>query len=391
MLPLQMSAHITPGDMLVRIELLKSCPLFLKEKPKTIDQCPKAHYRLCLHNLIMVTTQKVFDVLKEDFNVPTDGQDIDDRLRIGIKQGASPIASLAQRSIQTLTSNKKQGWTQLPYPGAHCVHVNLPPSLLRGPDSFLPIFRLQGGSIFRKAHPDSLTIGQYDSHLAVAFQAPAYIPIPLPGRTANTFVVIPGIHHNVGVGLGNRLKGLNSFHRQVYLAFERDFLPFTDRFLAVEFGQKGTSSAQQYVKGLEEAMACHHLFLGSGVMTPYPFHLAPPGFGVNRIVQDQKTCHYGFSGPSRLFGPVEALTDMLRHYQGHHSSAEKGIPGGNQSLFFPGPAAEEAGKARKAYFFCYHPQKPCEGATLLTFYQPQQYGNEVETQRRCVPTSTGAW
>ena len=69
------------------------------------NQSPEAEDGLRGHELVVVTAQQVFGVLEEDFDLPTHGKSIDQRLQIFVQAGTAPETSVLQRCIQTGASD----------------------------------------------------------------------------------------------------------------------------------------------------------------------------------------------------------------------------------------------------------------------------------------------
>jgi hypothetical protein len=87
----------------------------------------------------MIATQQVFVILEESLDVPPDRQDVDQSLGIQIEHGAAEVSHGFQRLVQIVGGDEHQGRPQLVDPGLYQVSIQLLPTLIGGPNHFLPI------------------------------------------------------------------------------------------------------------------------------------------------------------------------------------------------------------------------------------------------------------
>jgi len=90
MVSLQASAGIAEGKTLFSLLFLKAGAMFVEKDAQAEKKRPEANNGSGPHQLVVVGTQQVFDVLEEDLDVPADGEDVD---HVGIEQGGPPVAS----------------------------------------------------------------------------------------------------------------------------------------------------------------------------------------------------------------------------------------------------------------------------------------------------------
>jgi site-specific DNA recombinase len=314
---------------------------------------------------------------KDYFNVPADGQDVNDRLGICIYQGASPVAGPLQGSVRAGPGDQYQSRSQFAHPGTYCVDVYGVTALLRGPDCFIPVLCLQGSCILGQAEPLTAAILGDDTHLAVALQPAAEVPTPFPGRLAYPLAVVPTVDQDVGVCTRYRLELLKFLHGHIHLALEGHSFPLTDGLLSVQTGQQRTATPQQDVQSHEKTVPAYHPLLSARVMPPQAAHLPPLGFGMHRIVKDQVTCHHSRPRTSPTLRPLSPLTDVFGLDQRLHLPPETDQPDSRYLSRRPWPAAQKTREPRQADLLPNTPQQLLERASSFTFHQPQQYRHKV--------------
>lgn len=94
MFRLEVSTGIAEGDAFPGPFSLELSTVLIQETSQTGHQGPEAEDGGGAHQVVMIAAQQVFTVLEEDLDLPADGEDVDDRLGIGIHQGAAPVAGL---------------------------------------------------------------------------------------------------------------------------------------------------------------------------------------------------------------------------------------------------------------------------------------------------------
>jgi len=377
MVSLQVSTGITEGEVFFGPLFAEAGAMLVQEVRQAERQRPEADDGRGPHQLVMVRTQQVFEVLEEDLDVPADGEDVDDRLRVGIHQGGAPVAGLLRGGVQAEAGDQDQGRAQFAHPGADGVDIDGVTALLRGPDGFLPVLRSQRSRVLGQGDPLAAAVFGDDAHLSVALQPSADVPSSLPCRLAHPLAVVPGVHQDVSMGASYRPELLDCFHGQIHLALEGNPLPLTDHPLPVQPGLQRAAAAQQDVQPGEEAMATHNPLLGPGVMPSQATHLPPLGLGAHRIVEDQETCHYGLPRTPPTLRPSSPQTAMFGLDQRLHLLPETSQPRCHNLGGRPRPAAQETRETREADAFPDAFQEPGERTAPLPLNQPQQYGDEV--------------
>ena len=375
MVSLQAPAGITKGKKLFSSLFLKAGAMFVEKEGQAEKESPEANDGSGPHQLVVVGTQQVFDVLEEDLDVPADGEDVDHRLGVGIEQGGPPVASHLRWVIQAEAGDQHQGGPQLTHQGADCVDIDDVATLLGGPDDFFPVFRFQRSGILGQADPSAAAILGDDTHLPVALKPST--TVPLLGRLAHPLAVIPGVDQEVGMGAGDRLELLDGLHRQIYFAAEGDPFPFAHGPLSIQSGFQRAAAAKQDIQAGKETMPWHHLLLGSRIVPAQAAHLLSLGLGADRIVEDQETCHYGFPGTPPTLRLLRLQAAMFGPDQWLHLFPEPGQPGCDHLAGRPRPDPQEARKAGKADRLSNAGLEPLQSAPPLLLDQPQQYGNEV--------------
>jgi len=145
-------------------------------------------------------------------------------------------------------------------------------------------------------------------------------------------------------------------------------------------GFQRAAAAKQDIQAGKETMPWHHLLLGSRVVPAQAFHLLSLGLGADRIVEDQKTCHYGFPGTPPTLRLLRLQAAMFGLDQRLHLFPEPGQPGCLAGR--PRPDSQEARKAGKADRLPNAGLEPRQSAPPLLFDQPQQYGKKYFHWRR---------
>jgi hypothetical protein len=84
-------------------------PLFFQKTQQARRQGPEPQDRSRRHQLILIAAQQIFLVLKEGFDLPADGQQVDQGLGFEIEPRVPPIAEPLRRGIQAVAGDQYQG------------------------------------------------------------------------------------------------------------------------------------------------------------------------------------------------------------------------------------------------------------------------------------------
>jgi hypothetical protein len=106
-------------------------------------------------------------------------------------------------------------------------------------------------------------------------------------------------------------------------------------------------------------------------------HLAPFGFDMHRVVEDQVTCHNGCLGTPNPFGSLRFEALMFGLNQGLHSLPKALAPGVDQFFWRPRPLVQKPRQPGEADSLANGPQQAGHGSPFFTFDQGQQYDHEV--------------
>ena len=92
MLTLQVSTGTAEGKVFFPPLFLKMGTMFIEQVGQAENRRPEANDGGGPHQLVMICTQQVFDVLEEDLDLPADGEDVEHRLGVGIHRGGAQFA-----------------------------------------------------------------------------------------------------------------------------------------------------------------------------------------------------------------------------------------------------------------------------------------------------------
>jgi hypothetical protein len=78
----------------------------------------------------MIAAQQIFIILKEDFDVSANVEDIDEGLCIKVKPDTAPIADRLQRFVQVMRGDQHHGWPEFSNPGHDLMDIHILSALL---------------------------------------------------------------------------------------------------------------------------------------------------------------------------------------------------------------------------------------------------------------------
>jgi hypothetical protein len=175
----------------------------------------------------------------------------------------------------------------------------------------------------------------------------------------------------------NWFEAFDRLHGHRHFALEGLLFLLTDPLLAIHPGWKRTPPAQKDIQPREQAVPGHHFLDRIEKMTAQAIHFSPFWLLMNRVVQDQETCHYGLLGtpdPYRLFGFQVSMFCLDLPFQ---SLSKVAHPSPSSFFWRPGPLVQKPRKTRKADPLTNHSQQSAHRFPFFAFHQPQEYDHEV--------------
>ena len=159
----------------------------------------------------------------------------------------------------------------------------------------------------------------FDPMPSVALESACDQEPALPCRSPQAFGAVPRIEQDMGDRPGDWLKGADHRFHQVNQAFERHSFRFADRRLSIQLGGQWTTSSQQHIQALKQAMTWHTFVLGRRMMHPQSFHLLAFAFLNRRVIEGHIPCYDGLLGTASTLRLLLALSlQFCCHLRLHH-------------------------------------------------------------------------
>src|SRR5215211_4851604 len=105
---------------------------------------------------------------------------------------------------------------------------------------------------------------------------------------------------------------------------------------------------------------------------PSPFRLV-----MQRVIEDQETCHHSLLGTTDALRLSRSETRMFSPDQSFHALPKVQQPALCHFDWRPRPLVQKPRKPRETDLFTNHAQQAAHGLAFLTFDQPQQYDHKV--------------